>query len=150
MSDQSLGTGVGIHTTPLAVSATQAACRSCPGSSRGRNRRCNFVNSAKTGDILRPKLAATSTIMCVDVEPGMRNVAAVAWNAAAKYHYLYWRFHCSIEGVAAVCIAAAPGVAAAGAAAVAPVPAAVGVAAAQGGGGTGKAIRPNRWWSRIV
>ena len=43
MSDQSLGTVVGVQTTLLAVSATQAALRSCPGSSRGRNRRCTFV-----------------------------------------------------------------------------------------------------------
>ena len=35
MSDQSLGTVVGVQTTLLAVSATQAARRSCPGSSTG-------------------------------------------------------------------------------------------------------------------
>ena len=65
--------------------------------------------------------------MCVDVEPG----------------YL-----CSIEGVASTCIAASPSVAAARAAAVAA--AAVGIAAARGGGGPQEAIRPSRWWSRIV
>ena len=63
--------------------------------------------------------------MCVDVEPG----------------YL-----CSIEGVAAACIAAAPGVGAALAAAVA---AAAGVAAARGGGRQ-EATRPSRSWTRIV
>ena len=49
---------------------------------------------------------------------------------------------CSIEGVAAACIAAAPGVAAARAAAVAV--AAAGVAAARGDGGPQDAIRPSR------
>ena len=53
-----------------------------------------------------------------------------------------------MEGVAAACIVAAPGVAAARAAAVAA--AAAGVAAARGGGGPQEAIRPSRWWSRIV
>ena len=60
----------------------------------------------------------------------------------------YWRYLCSIEGVAVACIAAAPGVAAARTAAVAAA-AAAGVAAAQGVG-TQEAIRPSRWWSRIV
>ena len=86
--------------------------------------------------------------MCVDVEPGMRTAAAVAWEPAPKYHCLYWRYLCSIEGVAAACIAAAPGVAAARAAAVAA--AAAGVAAARGGGGPQQAIRLSRWWSRIA
>ena len=65
-----------------------------------------------------------------------------------KYHCLYWRYICSVEGVAAACIAAAPGVAAARTAAFAA--AAADVAAARGGGGQQEAIRPNRWWSRIV
>ena len=43
---------------------------------------------------------------------------------------------------------AAPGVAAARAAAVAA--AAAGVSPARGGGGAQEAIRPSRWWSRIV
>ena len=43
MSDQSLGTVVGVQATLLAISATQAAWRFCPSSSRGRNRRYNFV-----------------------------------------------------------------------------------------------------------
>ena len=63
----------------------------------------------------------------------MRTAAAVTWEAAEpKYHCLYWRYICSIEGIASACIAAAPGVAAARAAAVA---AAAGVAAARGIGG---------------
>ena len=37
-------------------------------------------------------------------------------NPPPKYHCLYWRYLCSIEGVAAACIAAAPGVASARAA----------------------------------
>ena len=43
--------------------------------------------------------------MCVDVEPGMRTAATVAWEAAAKIS-LYWGYLCSIEDVAAACIAA--------------------------------------------
>ena len=93
--------------------------------------------------------------MCVDVEPGMRTAAAVAWEPPPKYHCLYWRCLCSIEGVSTACIAAAPGVAAAHAAAVAcaagvAAAAAAGVAAAREGGGPQEAIRPSRWWSRIV
>ena len=53
-----------------------------------------------------------------------------------------------MEGVAAACIAAAPGDAAARAPAV--VAAAAGVAVARGGGGLQEAIRPSRWWGRIV
>ena len=63
--------------------------------------------------------------MYVDVEPGVKTAAAVASEAAAKCYCLYWRYLCSIEGVAAACIAAVPGVAIARAAAVA-----AGVAAA--------------------
>ena len=85
--------------------------------------------------------------MCVDVEPDMRTAAAVAWEVAAKTS-LYWRYICSIEDVAAACIAVAPGFAAARAAAVAA--AAARAAAARGGGGPQGAIRPSRWWSRIV
>ena len=61
-----------------------------------------------------------------------------------KHHCLCWRYLCSLEGIAAACIAAAPGVAAARAAAIA---AAEGVAAAQRGAGPQDAIRPSRWWS---
>ena len=39
MWNQSLGTVVGVQTTLLAVPETQAAWRSCPGTSGGRNRR---------------------------------------------------------------------------------------------------------------
>ena len=84
----------------------------------------------------------------MDVEPGMRAAAAVAWDPPPKYHCLHWRYLCSIEGVAAACIAAATGVAAARAAAVAAA-AAAGVAAARGGGGPQEAIRLSSW-SRIV
>ena len=35
-----------------------------------------------------PKIATTSTFMCVDVEPGMRTAVAVAWEAAAKISLL--------------------------------------------------------------
>ena len=52
-----------------------------------------------------------------------------------------------MEGVAAACIAAAPGVAAARADAVA---ATAGVAAGRGGGGPQEAIRPSHRWRRIV
>ena len=67
--------------------------------------------------------------MCVDVEPGMRTAAAVAWEAAAKISLLALALSLLDRGVAAACIAAAPGVAAARAAAVAAV--AAGVAAAR-------------------
>ena len=78
-------------------------------------------------------------------KPGMRTAAVVTWEAAEpKYHCLCWRYLCSIEGVAATCIASAPRVAAARAAAAA------GVTAARRGGGPQEAIRPSRWWSRIM
>ena len=67
--------------------------------------------------------------MCVDVKPGMRTAAAVAWEAAAKTSLLALALSLLDRGVAAACIAAAPGVAAARAAAVAAV--AAGVAAAR-------------------
>ena len=53
--------------------------------------------------------------MCVDVEPGMRTAAAVAWEAAAAEISLLVLalYLCSIESVAAACIAAVPVVAAA-------------------------------------
>ena len=51
--------------------------------------------------------------MCVDIKLGVRTAAAVAWEAAAKYHRWYWRYLCSIEVVAAACIAATMSVAAA-------------------------------------
>ena len=87
--------------------------------------------------------------MCVDVEPGVRTAVAAAWEAATKISLLVLALSfCSIEGVAAACIAAAPGVAAARAGAA--VAAAAGVAAARGGGGPQEAIRPSRWWSRLV
>ena len=70
--------------------------------------------------------------------------------AAAKISLLVLALSCSIEGVAAVCIAAAPGVAAARAvAAAAAAAAAAGVAAARGGDPQ-EAIRPSSWWSRIM
>ena len=87
--------------------------------------------------------------MCVDVEPGMRAAAAVAWKPAAKITLLlYWRYLCSIEGVADACIATALGVAAARA--TAPAADAAGVEATRRGGGPQEAIRRSRWWSRIV
>ena len=55
--------------------------------------------------------------MCVDVEPGMRTAAAVAWEAAAKISLLVLALSLLDRGVASTCIAAAPGVAAAVAAA---------------------------------
>ena len=79
--------------------------------------------------------------MCVDVKPGMRTAAAVAWEAAAKTSLLALALSLLDRGVAAACIAAAPGVSAARAAVVA---AAAGVAAARGGGGPQEAIRQNR------
>ena len=89
--------------------------------------------------------------MYVDVEPGVKTAAAVASEAAAKCYCLYWRYLCSIEGVAAAGIAAAPSVAVArDAAAVIAAAAAAGVAAARGGGGPQEAMRPSRWWCRIV
>ena len=87
--------------------------------------------------------------MCVDVEPGMWTLAAVAWEPAAKISLVVLALFFSIERVAAACIAAAPGVAARAAAAAA-VAAAAGVAAARGGGGPHEAIRLSGWWSRIV
>ena len=78
--------------------------------------------------------------MCVDVEPGMRTLAAVAWEPAAKISLVVLALFFSIERVAAACIAAAPGVAAARAAAAA----AAGVAVARGGGPL-EIIRPSRW-----
>ena len=80
----------------------------------------------------------------------MRTAATVAWEPVAKFHGLYWRYLCSIESVAAACIAAARGVAAVRASDVTIAAAATGVAAARGGGGPQEATRPNRWWSRIV
>ena len=56
--------------------------------------------------------------MCFDVEPGMRTAAAVAREAAAKISPLVLALSLLDRGVAAACIAAAPGVAAARAAAV--------------------------------
>ena len=85
--------------------------------------------------------------MCVDVEPGMRAAAAVAWEPAAKISLLVLALSLLDRGFAAACIAAAPGVAAVRAAAVAAATA--GVAAARGGGGPQEAIRLSRWWSRI-
>ena len=37
---------------------------------------------------LLTEVAATFTFMCVDVEPGMRTAAAVAWEAVAKISLL--------------------------------------------------------------
>ena len=76
-------------------------------------------------------------------------VLLVAWNAAAKISRLVLTLSSLKEGVAAACIATAPGVAAARVAAVAAA-AAAGVSAARGSGGPQEAIRPSRWWSRIV
>ena len=75
--------------------------------------------------------------MRVDVEPGMRIAADVTWEAAAKYHCLSWRYHCSIEGVAEALAAAV-------------ATADAGVAAARRRGGPQEPIRPSRQWSRIV
>ena len=71
----------------------------------------------------------------------MRTAAAVACGKPPpKYHCLYWRYLCSIAGVATACITGAPGVAAA----------AEGGAAARGGGGPQEAIQPSRSWSTIM
>ena len=81
----------------------------------------------------------------------MRTAAAVAWEAAAKISLLVLALYLLDRGCCRSvtrCIAAALGVAAARAAAVAA--AAAGVAAARGGGGPQEAIRPSRWWSKIV
>ena len=79
---------------------------------------------------------------------GMRTAAAVAWEAAAKILLLVLAFslldrRCcssvfcgSTECCSSTCCAV--------------VAAAAGVAAARGGGGPQEAIRPSRWWSRIV
>ena len=48
---------------------------------------------------LLTEVAATFTFMCVDVEPGMRTAAAVAWGAAAKISLLVLAL--SLLGVAA-------------------------------------------------
>ena len=78
--------------------------------------------------------------MCADVEPGIRTAAAVAWEAAAKISLLVLAFTlCSMREALQEHVRAA---------AVAAV--AAGVAAARGGGGLQEAIRPSRWWSRIV
>ena len=69
--------------------------------------------------------------MYVDVEPGVKTAAAVASEAAAKCYCLYWRYLCSMKGVAAARSAAVAA-------------AAAGVAAARGGGGPQEAIRPSR------
>ena len=45
------------------------------------------MKKAQTGDIVGPRVAATIHV-CVDVEPGMRTAAAVAWEAAAKISLL--------------------------------------------------------------
>ena len=73
--------------------------------------------------------------MCVDVEPGIRTAAAVAWEAAAKISPLALALYFSIEGVAA------PGVAVARAAAV--PAAAAGVAAWLGVHGPEAAVPRN-------
>ena len=89
--------------------------------------------------------------MCVDVEPGMKTAAAVAWEAAPKVSLLVPALSLLDRGCCSSvtrCIVAAPGVEATRAAAV--VAAAAGVAAAGGGGGPQEAIRPSRWWTRIV
>ena len=83
--------------------------------------------------------------MCVDVEPGMRTAAAVAWEAVTKISMLVLALSILDRGCCSSvtrCIAAAPGAAAARAVAA-------GVAAAREGGPQ-EAIRPSRWWSRIV
>ena len=74
--------------------------------------------------------------MCVDVEPGMRTLAAVAWEPAAKISLVVLallfldRASCSsVYCSSAGCSAAAAAVAAA-----------AGVAAARGGGGPHEAI----------
>ena len=78
--------------------------------------------------------------MCVDVEPGMRTAAAVTWEAAAKISVLVLALSLLDRGCCSsvycsttrCCSSMGAGVAAAG------------------GGGLQKAIRPSRWWSRIV
>ena len=90
--------------------------------------------------------------MCVDVEPGMKTAAAVAWEAAPKVSLLVPALSLLDRGCCSSvtrCIVAAPGVVAAARAAVVAAASAAGVAAA-GGGGPQEAIPPSRWWSRIV
>ena len=77
--------------------------------------------------------------MCVDVEPGMKTAAAVAWEAAAKISLLVLAFY-SLDG--GCCSSVYCGSTGCCAAAVA---AAAGVAAAREGGGPKEAIRPSRW-----
>ena len=94
--------------------------------------------------------------MCIDVEQGMRTAAAVGWQAAAKIPLLVLALSLLDRGCCSsvycsstrCCSSTGTGVAAARAAAIAA--AAAGVAAARGGGGLQEAIRPSRWWSRIV
>ena len=86
--------------------------------------------------------------MCVDVEPGMRTAAVVAWEAAAKLSLPVLALSLLDRGcllqqhrVLQQHVRAAVGAVGAAAAGAAP---------ARGGGGSQKAIRPSRRCSRIV
>ena len=83
--------------------------------------------------------------MCDDVEPGMKTAAAVAWEPAAKISLTactgvifarqrVWQQRVLQQHRVTAVAAAAD----------------AGVAAAREGGGPQEAIRPSRWWSRIV
>ena len=81
--------------------------------------------------------------MGVDVEPGMRIAAAVAWKAAANMPLFVLASSLLDEGCfSSVYCRNTPGVAAAAA-----IAAAAGAAASRGDGGPQEALRPSRWWS---
>ena len=89
--------------------------------------------------------------MCVDVEPGMRTAAEVAWEAAAKISLLVLALSLLDRGCCSSVSCSSTGSCSSTATArAAAIAAATGVAAARGGGGPQEAIRPSRWWRKIA
>lgn len=100
--------------TPCRLRGQGNMLRSCPGSARTEPT-VKYQWSRPRQDIFGSKVAATSTLVCVVVELGVGTAAAVASEARAKTKKLAGSLDSSVErsteGVAAKCIAAAPGVA---------------------------------------
>ena len=103
---------------------------------------------AQIGDIFRPKVEATFTFMCVDVEPGMGTAGAVAWEAAAKISLLVLALSLLDRGCCSSVYCSSTGCCSSTCCCCSCC--CCGRAAARGGGGPQEAIRPSRWWSRIV